>query len=204
MSDESTEALVPIESDKLDEREQAALRYFQRSRQTSLSADTNAKLFRLFLSGKSTHEIHRLNQQFSLGQIVHARVKGEWDRRYQEHLDELLDSTQKRVMQVTMESINFVADLLTAANAMHGDAIKKYLQTRNPADLGELQIKNLQGYKMAVELLQKLTGQDKTTKVGGEVVVTHKNEQPSNNVPSAEEAAEILKVLVSASTIKKD
>lgn len=204
MSEENTEALVPLESDKLDEREEAALKYFQRSRQQALSADTSAKLFRLFLSGKTTHEIHRLNQSFSLGQIVHARIKGEWDRRYREHMDELLDNTQKRVMQVTLESINFVSDLITAANAMHGDAVKKYLQTRNPADLGELQIKTLAGYKLAIELLQKLTGQDKQTKVGGEVVVTHKTEQPSKNVPSAEEAAEILKVLVSASSVKKE
>src|ERR1700761_7167089 len=119
MSEEKDiDALVLVESDKLDEKELAALRYFQRSKQPSLSADTQAKLFRLYLNGKTTSEIHRLNPQFSLGQVVQAKIKGEWDRRYNEHIDELLKTTQQRVMQVTMESIQFISDVISAANTM--------------------------------------------------------------------------------------
>lgn len=185
----------------LDDREQYALTRWQNSNHPPLAPETQARLFKLFLNGKSTHEIHRLNSQFSLGQIVHARIKGEWDRRAEQHLDELLNGVKARVQQVTLESITFVADLLAAANQMHGEAIKKYLQSGNPDDLGALQIQTLDGYRKAVELLQKLTGQDKQQK--GEMTVVHKADESMQNVgkpnmSSAEEAARILELLVKA------
>src|SRR6185436_3133870 len=191
---------------QLDERERYALKKWQSSDHPPLSHELNAKLFRLFLNGKTTHEIHRLNSQYSLGQIVNARIKGEWDRRYQEHLDELLTGVKLRVQQVTLETIDFFADLISAANQMHGDAIKRYLQTKDPKDLGGIQITNLAGYKTAIELLQKLTGQDKQNKVGGELTVIHEAGESMKAVetklPTAEEAAEVLKLLAAVS--KKD
>lgn len=191
---------------QLDERERQALAKWKLSTHPALSPDLNAKLFRLFLNGKSTHEIHRINSQYSLGQIVDARIKGEWDRRSQEHLDELLTGVKLRVQQVTLETIDFFADLIAAANTMHGDAIKKYLQTRNPDDLGKLRIDSLDGYKKAIELFQKLTGQDKQSNVGGTLTVMHKVDESmkskGGNVPTPEEAAEVLKLLAAAATRK--
>ena len=76
--------------------------------------------------------------------------------------------------------------------------IAKFLQTGNEKDLGDLQITSLTGYKTAVELLQKLTGQDKQQKVTGDLTITHKadDSMSAGRAPSSEEAAEILKMLL--------
>jgi|SRR6185312_8440515 len=207
MSETNTENSAIEIAAKLDEREQYALTKWQNSNHPPLAPDTQAKLFRLYLNGKTTHQIHQMNPQFSLGQIVQAKVKGKWDERAELHLDELLNGVKARVQQVTLESIHFVADMISAANKMHGEAIKKYLQTEDPADLGDLKITTLDGYRKAVELLQKLTGQDKPNNKG-ELVVTHKADESMKNtanvMQSADEAAEILRLLVQASSIKKD
>lgn len=198
MNEEQHEALERAVA-SLDDREVAAFRRWQNSNQPALAPDTQAKLFALFLNGKSTEEIRRLNAQFSLGQIVHARVTGKWDELRQRHIEDLLLNVKQRVAQVTMESVTFVSDLLAAANKEHGDRIARYLATGNEKELGDLRITSLQGYKTAVELLQKLTGQDKQQKVAGEVTITHKADESMERVskaPSPEEAAGILKLLL--------
>jgi hypothetical protein len=189
----------------LDDREQYALTKWQAGTHPALAPDTQAKLFRLFLNGKSTHEIHRINPQFSLGQVVHARIKGKWDERYEQHMDELLNGVKARVQQVTLESIEFVSDLIAAANKKFGERIKKYLQTENPDDLGDLQITSLDGYRKAVELLHKLTGQDKA-QGKSELTVVHKADESMQKpgiVQSSDEAAKILELLVAASKVKE-
>lgn len=206
MSENSTENNEIEKQNNLDDRERYAFSKWQKSNHPALAPDTQAKLFRLFLNGKSTHEIHRLNPNFSLGQVVDARIKGKWDEKYQQHIDELLNGVKARVQQVTLESIEFVADIISAANQRFGDQIKKYLQSGNPADLGDLQITSLDGYRKAIELLQKLTGLDKQP-VKGEMTVLHKADESMqgtkpNIVQSAEEAAEILKLLLAASKVE--
>jgi len=191
----------PVEK-SLSPKEVKAYRYWKNSREAELAPATQAKLFSLYLNGKTTHEIQALNPGFSLGQVVYAKIKGEWDRRRNEHLDYLLNTVQQRVIQVTAESAIFIADLLSATNKYHGEAIKKYLQTGDPSDLGELQINSLQGYTRAVELLQKLTGQDKQQKLLVDGVVTHKTENDIIDVPvTAEEAGDMLKKILEG---KKD
>lgn len=111
-----------------------------------------------------------------------------------EHLDNLLTNTTDRYKQVTLESVNFVADLISATNKQNSEKINRYFQTGDPEDLGSLQILSLKGYKEAVELFQKLTGTDKIQKVGGEITVNHK--ATPNTLPTSEEAADILKQLL--------
>lgn len=192
-------AALELAASKLSERELAAYRNWQIGKYPALAPDTQVKLFQLFLNGKGCEEIRRLNQQYTLGQIVQARIFGEWDRRYQDHVNDLLDNTKNRAMQTTLESINFVSDLLAATNKLHGDKISKFLQSGNEKDLGDLQITSLTGYKTAVELLQKLTGQDKQQRLTSDVTITHKADESLLAVaraPNSEEAAEILKMLL--------
>lgn len=157
----------------LSPRERAALAYFRASpNMRALDASFNSRLFELWLNGCDCAEIHRLNPALALGQVVAARVSGEWDRRREEHQSRLLDETSDRVKQVQLESVGFVANLMAAANKMHGDSVKAFLQTGDPADLGALRIDSLSAYQKAVDLLMKLTGQDKQVKVLADV--THR------------------------------
>jgi hypothetical protein len=139
-----------------------------------LAPTVQAQLFNLYLNGSSCEEIQRLNPNFSLGMIARAKVDGLWDERREAHVRELLETVRERVQQVQLESVSFTADLLASANKMFGDRLKRYIQTGDPNELGDLKIDSLKQYKDAVDLLLKLTGQDRENKmtVKGEVKQT--------------------------------
>jgi hypothetical protein len=159
----------------------------------------NAGLFALFLAGKDTGEIHRLNPALSLGQIVEARISGNWDARRDEYLDKLLTETATNVQRASLEAATFISDLLTVANKEHGDKLKRYLQTGNPKELGDFKIDNLTQLKVAIETLQKLTGADKKSVVNVSGEVLHRPvasvEEPATRTTPGESAA-ILKLLL--------
>lgn len=154
---------------------------------------TSAKFFELYLTGKSCEDIHRLNPGFDLGQVVDAAVEGRWEDRRREHLDRLMDKARERVLQVQCESVEFVSDLLSAAHRLHGDKLKRFLQTGDPKELGDLQVGSLEQYRKAADVLLKLTGQDKQ-RVGGEVLHRHVLE-PARRVLSREEQSKLLSEL---------
>ncbi len=150
---------------ELSRKEQAALDHYKRSDGRKISPQTEAGFFQLFIRGKSCEEIHRLNPGFHLGSIVSARIDGKWDEKLEEYRDSLMNSVASRVKQVELEAIDFVGDVLSATHRMHGDRIKRYMQTGDESELGDLAINSMQGYKTAVELLMRLTGQDKESRV---------------------------------------
>lgn len=169
----------------------------------SLAPSVQLQLYQLFLNGKSTDEIARLNPNFSLGMIVRARVEGFWDEKRDAHLAQLLEGVRERVQQAQLEAVNFACDMLSAVHKLQGDKIKKYLQTGNQEELeglgGNLSLKT---YKEVVELLLKLTGQDsKDKKVSGEVLHKHTVEAGPGPVGKAgfspAKAARILELIES-------
>lgn len=180
----------------LTQKEVNAYKTWQTANKQSIPASVNAGLFALFLQGSTVEEIQDLNPMYSLGEIVAARVHGDWDERREEHLSKLLDKVGKRVLQVTLESADFMADVIAVAALEHGEKLKRYIQTKNPAELGSFRVKNLKELKEAVEVLQKLTGQDKQSvsisKVQGEVKHTVET-TPAG--PTEENAAKAMAVL---------
>lgn len=140
-------------------------------------------------------EIRRLNPSLQLGEIVAAAIEGDWHRRRDEHLDDLLTQTALRVQQVTLETADFVCDLLSVANREHGDKLRRFLQSGNEAELGDFRITSLPALKMAIETLQKLTGQDRQSKVHIAGEVFHRQDNVSR-VPTAAEAGAALKLIL--------
>lgn len=189
----------------LTEKELEAYNYFVNLNESVPVPEEQAKLFVLFLSGKSCQEIQESNQQFSLGQVIYCRLLGEWDNRYNAYLTELLNNTMKRLQTVTLETIGFLCDLISVANAEHGEKIRNYIKTKNPEDLGGLQITTLNGYKNAIELLQKITGQDGQKKK--EITINHTNNSSGFNARSgvsSDDASKILEMLVESNVQEKE
>jgi hypothetical protein len=182
---------------KLSQSEAVAYKVWRDSNTPALAPSLNAQLFNLFLQGKGCDEIVRMNPGLRLGQVVAARVEGDWDRRREEHLDRLLTETSLRVQQTTLETADFVCDLLAVANKEHGEKLRRYLQTGSKSELGDFKIESLSGLKSAIEVLQKLTGQDKQQKmvVSGEVVHTTGPATPL----SSDEADKALRLLLAKS-----
>lgn len=148
------------------ERERKAYDYFCKSDQASVAPSTNAKFFALFLAGKTVAEIHRLNSNLSLGQVVAARIQGDWDRRRVEYMDELLKGAADRQVQSQLESIEFLQDMLAVLKKRDGDKYRLYLQTGDESHLnGTLQINSIDAIKKVVEAIQKLQGTEQTVHV---------------------------------------
>lgn len=161
MSKEQIES-IEARTERLTARERYAYEYWCRSEQPGVAPAFGASMFALFLNGKSCEEIHRLNPGLTLGQVVSARVQGEWDRRRDEYAQDLLDRAAERLEQSTLASADFLQDMLAVARKKHGDALKRYLQDGNEAHLKDtMTVDSIDAFKKVVEALQKLTGQER-------------------------------------------
>lgn len=183
---------------RLSDKESEAYDKFCSSKEAAISPITAGKMFSLYVNGSDCEEITRHSPGFNYGQIVHAKVFGNWDVLKDEHLEKLLLEVRGRVQQVQLESIMVVADAISATNKFNGDAIKKFLLSGDQRDLDGTMVSTLsaKNYKELFELLLKMTGQD-VQKSKGEVTVVHTGDvgvsvrKPIN----AEEAADIVKRL---------
>jgi len=177
----SRNELEKQENSWLSEPERYALSYFRLNYQKggsatfSIAPSEQAKLFGLYLNGKSLGEIRRLTHpSFSLGQIVDAAVTGDWESEKRDYQSGLFQKTRERLQQIGCESLDFLADSLAAAHKQHGDNLKRFLISGNPNDLGAFGIDSVRKYKEVAELMLKMSGQDKasTLTVKGEVLHT--------------------------------
>jgi hypothetical protein len=178
---------IEIAESKLIARELAAYRLYSRLGQPRLSPSLQEQFFQLFLQGKTCEEIVRLNKGYSLAQIVTARIEGDWDAIRDEYIQNLLATSRGRYQQATLESVQFMADILAVANKKFGDAARLYLQTGDEKYLKHFQIENIHQYKQIIEILQKLTGVDQQKppsmqKVEGDITHHHVVEQPIPDV----------------------
>lgn len=184
---------------RLSPQEREAYQKYMDAGKPPLSPHVEVQLYALYLNGKGCEEIVRLNPNFTLGMVVRARVEHFWDYKRDAHIAGMLDTVRERVQQTQLEAVNFACDLLSATHKFQGDKLKKYLQTGNPEELSGLGNNlSLKVYKETVELLLKLTGQDKIQK--GEIL--HKVETEPTTVAadsvtglSPSQASKILKIL---------
>ena len=117
-------------------------------------------MFQLFLNGSTSDEICRVNNgKYTKGQIVNSRIEGRWDDKVNEYKSTLLAKQIDRLQMVQVESLNFMANLISATNRLNNEKILKYMQSGDHKELGDLQIGSLAGYKTAIELLHALSGQ---------------------------------------------
>ncbi len=173
-------AIVLSQADKealLTERELREYKIYMRLNQPPMAQSTQGQFYNLFIQGNNCEEIVRLNPNgFSLGAITRARIDNDWDMKRNDYQAELMAKVRERVQQVTLETVDRIANELAASNKLTNDRVKKFLQTGDPAELQGTSVGSLRHLKEAVELLQKLTGQDvkkQQTQVGGMVEHRH-------------------------------
>lgn len=150
-----------VVTDKISNKERAAYEEYVRKGNQNISPSTQAQFLALFLRGKSCEEIQSINTGWPLGAIVKCRIEGNWDTKLEEYREQLFTGVRERLAQIELESVNFLTDMLAAAHKQQGDRIKKYLQTGNEDDLGDMKISSIGAYSKVVELLLKTTGQER-------------------------------------------
>ncbi len=159
-----TEQSLTVQSQPIEQllniREQEAHEKYLRGGGAPLAPSTAGKFFELFLQGHSCEEIAKLNPGFGLGIVVKARLDHHWDDLRNEHMLELMKGIRSRVQQSHLEAVVFAADAMAVYHKLMGDKFKKFLQTGDPAELGEFKNASFRTYKDFVDMLLKLTGQD--------------------------------------------
>jgi hypothetical protein len=108
------------------------------------------------------------------------------------------------IRQRQIESAFFIADVMALAHKEYGAKIKAYLQTGDKIHLKDLDLKvtSLTSYKMAVDALMKVTGQEKPSKDSAPLVQintggsgTTVTDKAGNTVTTGEDAFAFLKAL---------
>lgn len=197
ISEEDRLVKITEAESRLAPRELAAYKFWSQSGQARLSPTLAAQLYALFLQGKTSDEILRLNKGISLAQLTWARVEGEWDLQREEYQLDLFKNTRAMLQQSSLEAVRFLTDVLAVTHKKYGDAAKKYLQTGDEGELKGFEVNSLGQYKQLVEILQKLTGQEnprvEEKRVSGEVTHNHKHVIEKPNEMSAEDAGESLR-----------
>lgn len=189
-------SLVKAESlELLTTREKAAYKRSVERKEAFLSPVLADELYQLFQSGKSCEEIQELNRAISLGSIVRARIDFDWDERRSAHLESLRDRARTNAQQLTLESVSFLGDFLSAFHKHDAAKFQRFLQTGDPQELKDALMigpGSLKAYQSVVELLLKLTGQDSTKTQN--VNVRHTVDAPAaaSRPLTPEEAAALL------------
>lgn len=181
----------------LTEKERSAYDSYIKTDNRSISTATQAQWFSLFLRGKSCFEIQRLNSGFHLGAVVKCRIEGDWDAKLQQYRESLFDGVREKLQQTELESIEFLSDMLAAAHKQHGDRIKRYLQTGNEAELGDMLISSVRAYKEVLELITKITGQERQQHVQHVHQITTDGSIALPSNPTSDQAEQLLRLLAS-------
>lgn len=183
---------------RLSPREAYAYSIWKGTDKPLIGSTLNAQLFQLYLNGKSTEDIRRLNPQLQLGEIVAAKVEGRWDDHRDEYLQRLNEGTAGRVLQSTLETAEFLCDALAVMRKRFGDRFQRYLQTGDEKELGDIKLENFTQLKGVVEAMQKLVGQDQKLGVVAPAVPApaqvSTTPMPARTV-DAKEAGRVLRLL---------
>lgn len=190
---------------KLDERELYAYKVFCDSKLPTIAPSTSSRMFEAYLQGKSCDDIQKLMSGFTLGQIVHARVLGEWDRLRDEYLDRLLVDVRRRVQQSELETIDLVADLLAASKRVITEKLRRFLINNDPEELKGVPVATtIKEWSNLVALLMTVTGRGDVKRMKGEVEVEHHHSFEPASIPvsatvvppTPDQAADIVETLL--------
>jgi hypothetical protein len=195
------ETALTVALQGLDQREMGAYKHVLNTRQAEIAEDTAERMYEMYLTGKTCEDIRKANKGYSLGQIVACRIKYGWDVRVAQYKEALQVAVPDRAIQTSLETVDFVSKLLTVNRMRMEEAIDRYMLSRNEDDLkGVILAKNAKELKELVELLMKMTGQDKKRiEFSGKVTVAQGTGTP--NSMSSSEADAIAKQLLGEKVI---
>lgn len=170
--------------------EKEELAKWRRRNEPPLSQMTAIQFYQLFLIGHSCEEIVKANEnRFPLGMVLDARVRYEWDKRREIYLEKLYKEAEENVKQRQHESAVFITDLMAVTHKLYGQRAKSYLQTGDPKALKDLQdyeLGSLAKYRIAVDILSKVTGQDRAPRKADAPLVQINAANVNNEKPEEE------------------
>lgn len=191
------------ESEKnFSQRELSVLRDSEANGVRPVALSLATSLYQLFLEGYSCLEISKQGKGLSEGDVLFLRKKYEWDKQRDQYALDLQNQVNGKLIKAKLEAVEFLTNQMAAIHKLNRDQVLKYLMSGNPDDMPK-DLGKVGGYKQIIEVLQKITGEDKVSKVKTESVSTQNVilSAPSDTGLTQTDRATILKAL--SSDLKK-
>jgi hypothetical protein len=118
----------------------------------------------LYLEGYSCQDIARQNHPLTEVDVLFCRKKYNWDDQKERYLADLAARTRERLLKHKLEAIEFITNQLAVVHKSENEKMLKYMQTGKEEDKPETFITGSTSYKTLIEILQKITGEERTTK----------------------------------------
>jgi hypothetical protein len=167
-----------------------------------IAPDRAAGLFELFLRGRSLRQVFEASEgRFSLGQVVHAAVEGDWPRRRAAALDDALGRAAETAATAAAEAAGFIADSIAIAAKQQRHRANRYLQTGDATGIPDLTSPAVFG--KLVDALGKLTGTDRVHRIDHTGSVEHHHSGPPAPAVRSGDHASALSGLAEAEKAKR-
>jgi hypothetical protein len=168
-SNEDSVDLLPDVSEGVtpgwSKREMDILKKTEEEGAKPISSTLAAQMFSLYLEGYSCAEIAKHNKVFSEGDILSARKKFNWDNDKDRYIFDLNKQVREKLIKSKLEILEFATNAIAVAKKEYNDQAIKYLQTGKEEDKPKgWKIESPSQLKSMIEILQKVTGEDRVTK----------------------------------------
>lgn len=131
----------------------------------SIAPSLAVQFFQLFLEGYTCAQIAAQNKSFKEKDILYCRRKYKWDEEKDIYVVSLNQQIRDKLMKQRLESIEFLTNMVAVTHKEHREATLKYLQTGKEEDKPDTWINGAKDYKSIIEIIEKVTGEDKVSKV---------------------------------------
>lgn len=113
------------------------------------------KWLNLYYAGKSYEEIAKQTKG-SLPQILLTSEKHNWAKKRFDYLSAVQDKLANRLQANRLEALVFLTDVQSYVHSTIGKHIREFLETQNPELEKKIDLKSLDKYYKAVDMIEKL------------------------------------------------
>lgn len=122
-------------------------------------------LFSLYMSGKSYEEISKITR-VKKDIVLYLAAKMQWYEKRMTYLEDIQKQISKKLTNTRVESLNFIADLISCHHKYYGDEINRFLETNDRTIIENLDMKALGQYFKSIEILEKILNPTNVTPRG--------------------------------------
>jgi len=112
-------------------------------------------LFGLYMAGKTYVEISKISR-VKKDLVLYMSAKQKWYEKRMEYLSDIQKNMVKKLTDTRVESLNFIANLISVHHKYYGEEMNEYLRTGDRTIIENLDLKQLSQYFKSIELLEKI------------------------------------------------
>jgi hypothetical protein len=112
-------------------------------------------LYGLYMSGKTYIEISKISR-VKKDLVLYMSAKMKWYEKRMEYLNDIQNNMTKKLTDTRVESLNFIANLISVHHKYYGEEMDEYLRTGDKTIIENLDLKQLSQYFKSIEILEKI------------------------------------------------